>query len=160
MKVVTTKPSKAESIVITANADMAPRKTWTFANKEQIIDWIFLLPSACCCSWPESQRWKRFCLQSQKQGSPTEIQQSRVRNLRKIINCCPKFKIQINHSIGVQIAPLCSVTLKAGSSVMLMFVTPVASGIHVGSIFSGLGSMSETYGEGFEIKLYFERRKK
>ena len=43
---------------------------------------------------------------------------------------------------------------------MLMFVTPVASGIHVGSIFSGLGSMIETYGEGFEIKLYFERRKK
>ena len=62
---------------------------------------------------------------------------------------------QINHSTCFQIAPLCSVTLKAGSSVMLMFVTPVASGIHVGSIFSGLGSMSETYGEGFQKNVFF-----
>ena len=35
-------------------------------------------------------------------------------------------------------------TLKAGSSEMLMLDTPVASGIHVGSMFSGFGSMLET----------------
>ena len=49
--------------------------------------------------------------------------------------------------VDFQIPPLCSVTLKAGSSVILMLDTPpVSSGIQVGSTFSGFGSMWETCG--------------
>ena len=90
-----------------------------------------------------------FCLQFRKRVSPTKTQQSHVGSLQTSVNwnCCTlDAEDKISNLVYFQIPPLCSVTLKAGSSVMLMLETSVASGIHVGSIFSGFGSTLETCG--------------
>ena len=129
MNVVTTKPRRADRIVITARADIAPRKTWRKKTKSLKELELSPPPSVCCCSWRESPRWRKSCLRFQKPGSQTRTPQSHVGNLQGK-------KSLSQHTYDWEQSPLCSVTLKAGSSVILMLDTSVGSGIHVGSTLS------------------------